>query len=259
MFKLFDRHRRSTQKRDHILSKGIGLFKHRLMGGRCLACLAIAQENIALCDRCEQSLAPNREACIRCAEPFTTPSPLDSQAICASCQTDPPAFSRTYAPYLYAYPLDRMIRRFKEEGQMIYGQLLSQLLAERLRDDFSIQGFQRPDQIIAVPIHITRRFSRGYNPAALLADSLAHELSCQFNPRLCIKTKATEKQQTLNREQRQHNLHNSFQLTQSVQGQRIAVVDDVMTTGATARVIAQLLRDNGAVEVYIWALARTPR
>ncbi|OPX54386.1 hypothetical protein BTE48_14490 [Oceanospirillum multiglobuliferum] len=228
------------------------------MGGRCLACLAIAQDNIALCSGCEQSLALNREPCVQCAEPFTAKPNFEHQAICASCQADQPAFSRTYAPYLYAYPLDRLISRFKDDGQMIYGQLLSQLLAERLRDNFSELEFQRPDQVMAVPIHITRRFSRGFNPAALLADALSHQLSCHFNPKLCVKTKVTEKQQVLNREQRQQNLHDSFQLTQSVEGQRIAVVDDVMTTGATARVIAQLLRDNGAAEVYIWALARTP-
>lgn len=283
-----------------LLKNGIGLFQHRLLSGRCLGCLAPAQQDLPLCADCQRSLALNHHACQQCAIPLphglslSLPSPAIASSIainpdstlntatesipfinpttinpatinsttaltCASCQQDQPPYIKTLSPYLYAYPLDRFVNRFKQDRQLIYGRLLAKLMADYLKQHYQHQPQTLPDQIIAVPSHKKRSFKRGFNPAALLADEVSKTLQLPFNPKLCKKVIATSPQHTLDRQTRLKNLSGSFALTSSVEQQTIAVVDDVMTTGATAGVIAQLLRDHGAQEVHIWTLARTPR
>lgn len=282
-----------------LLKNGIGLFQHRLLSGRCLGCLAPAQQDLPLCADCQRSLALNHHACQQCAIPlplglalsplspatdssivinpdailntttesipFINPTTINPATInsttaltCASCQQDQPPYIQTLSPYLYAYPLDRFVNRFKQDRQLIYGRLLARLMSNYLAQHYQHQPHALPDQIIAVPSHKKRSFKRGFNPAALLADEVAKTLKRPFNPKLCKKVVATSPQHTLDRQARLKNLSGSFALTGSVEQQTIAVVDDVMTTGATAGVIAQLLRDNGAQEVHIWTLARTP-
>ena len=284
-----------------LLKNGIGLFQHRLLSGRCLGCLAPAQQDLPLCEDCQKSLALNHHACQQCALPlplglplsppspaltssvmnhpdawhkgqafsentsFISPTTINTSTIkasatltCASCQQDQPPYIKTLSPYLYAYPLDRFVNRFKQDRQLIYGRLLARLMADYLAQHYQTQPHTLPDQIIAVPSHKKLSFNRGFNPAALLADEVSKTLKRPFNPKLCKKVVATSPQHTLDRQARLKNLSGSFALTGSVEQQTIAVVDDVMTTGATAGVIAQLLRDNGAQAVYIWTLARTP-
>jgi len=282
-----------------LFKNGMGLFRHRLLSGRCLGCLAPAQQDLPLCEDCQRSLALNHHSCQQCAIPLplgqslspsspagtppvvispdsvrnaalTSTSFIHSTTInpttinpttaltCASCQQDQPPYIKTLSPYLYAYPLDRFVNRFKQDRQLIYGRLLARLMADYLKQHYQHQPQMLPDQIIAVPSHKKRSFKRGFNPAALLADEVSKTLKLPFNPKLCKKVVATSPQHTLDRQTRLKNLSGSFALTGSVEQQNIAVVDDVMTTGATAGVIAQLLRDHGAQEVHIWTLARTP-
>lgn len=243
-----------------LMHKGLGVFKHRLLSGRCLGCLAPAQDELPLCIACEENLALNNHACRQCAAPITTAQHLVQPAflLCVPCQHDSPPFQKTVSPYLYSYPLDRFVNRFKQDQQLIYGRLLARLMARNLHLHYQDSDHSLPDQIIAVPSHKKRRFKRGFNPAALLADEVAKTLQRPFNPKLCQKITDTAEQHTLDRQARLKNLQGSFSLTEPVTDQHIAVVDDVMTTGATAGVIAELLRDNGAKEVHIWTLARTP-
>lgn len=244
-----------------ITQKGHKVFKQKLLSGRCLGCLAPVSGDLPLCDDCKEGLALNHHSCLQCAEPISLLSgqSLSQQWQCGHCQRDAPPFSHTVSPYLYSYPLDRFVSRFKQNRQMIYGRLLGRLMADHLHEHYADKPWQLPDQIVAVPTHRKRRFKRGFNPAALLADEVARKLKRPFNPELCQKITDTQEQHTLSRKERLNNLHGSFRITRRVQDQRIALVDDVMTTGATARVIASMLRDNGASEVCIWTLARTPQ
>ncbi len=117
-----------------------------------------------------------------------------------------------------------------------------------------------PDTIIAIPLHWRRYWQRGFNQSELLANSLSRQLKIPLVKAL-TRCRSTTMQQSLNAEQRQRNLHNAFAVTKPelIQGRRIALVDDVMTTGATATEVARTLLSAGAGEVHIWVLARTPR
>lgn len=254
---------------DQAIRSGGHLFRHRLLSNRCLACLAPAESDYPLCKACEDSLALNHIACRQCAEPLVIPPGelhrlTERQAfseegwLCPRCQKETPPFTRTVSPFLYSYPLDRFVHRFKQDKQMIYGRLLSRLMADRLSEHYGTSAEPLPDLISAVPTHRIRRFRRGFNPAALLADEVSGTLKRPFYPGLCQKIIDTPVQHTLSRKERFKNLENSFRITRPVTGKTVAIVDDVMTTGATARVIARLLRDNGARDVVIWTLARTP-
>ena len=118
------------------------------------------------------------------------------------------------------------------------------------------------DLLLPVPIHWRRLLGRGFNQATLLAMALQdRDPNLQPLPlpsRVLCRTRAAPAQSTLTAHQRAHNLRGAFALRASVKGQRIAVIDDVMTTGATAEAIARLLKSAGAADVQLWCLARTP-
>jgi ComF family protein len=113
--------------------------------------------------------------------------------------------------------------------------------------------------IAAVPLHWRRHWRRGFNQSELLAKLYARELNIRLFHGL-KRSRYTRNQQSLNAVQRKQNLRKAFQLSgeTSIADQRIALVDDIMTTGATAREVSQTLLNAGAAEVHVWVLARTP-
>lgn len=141
---------------------------------------------------------------------------------------------------------------------------LAQLLADEIRRRSRIV----PSVVIGVPMHPQRQRHRGYNQSLLLAHAIAKHLTLEFRGDLLRKTRATAHQRTLNATTRQLNLQNAFEVTEAlkgkrrtlsgVKGQHIALVDDVVTTGATSAEIAQCLLKAGATGVSLWALAKTP-
>lgn len=215
-----------------------------------------------LCQACYHSLTRNRTACRCCAEPLAVAEAQQGATdnlICGRCQRNPPAFNAAFAPFLYHYPLADLIQRFKQRDDLLLGRLLVSLLCEGA-SELALMPQVMPDLIVPVPTHWRRRLQRGVNPAAVLAEGLGCLLERPADLRCLRKVVHTPAQHQLNREQRLVNLQHSIRLQRpgAVNGRHIALVDDVMTTGSTAGVIAGLLRDNGALSVQVWALARTP-
>jgi len=114
---------------------------------------------------------------------------------------------------------------------------------------------------LAVPLAKDRLRERGFNQAELLAGWLAQALQLPLCRRALRRTRATPAQQELDAKTRQRNLHGAFALADGfvARGLHLALVDDVLTTGATAGEIAHLLRQNGAARVDVYCLARTPK
>lgn len=212
-----------------------------------------ARLNRDLCQGCEADLPWIDSQCKICGLPL--PETAD-QLHCGECLANHPPYTLSITPLLYQAPLNRFINRFKHHNGLIQGKLMAQLLAQEIRDDYLDKAL--PEVIIPVPLYWRRFLWRGYNQSHELAKYLSKELSLPCDHRLLKRQRYTPSQQGLSREQRLRNLKGAFQVAREIPYQRIALLDDVVTTGSTASEISRLLLKNGATEIHLWALARTP-
>lgn len=221
----------------------------------CLLCDGPAQQRHSLCAGCERELPWLRDRCAICAVPMTVPG-LD----CAACRRQAPAFTRVEAPWFYGYPVDTLINRFKHSAQWPLGRLLAERLAQALMQAYA-EGLARPQRLLPVPMARQRLRQRGFNQAQMLAQWLAPLLHIPCDDQLLLRPQATRSQQSLNAQARRHNLRDAFALADKalVRGLHVALIDDVMTTGATTQALAVLLRRAGAERVDVYCLARTPK
>lgn len=228
----------------------------RLLQTACLLCGCRPDSNshyFGLCRFCHCALPFIDAACHQCGIPL----PFDQPA-CGQCLQQPPAFDQTCCPVTYTGPLPALIHRFKTRHSNALRRLLAELLAAEIRHRQGI-GLPPADLVIPVPMHWRRNLQRGNNHSRLLASTLARQLQIPLNHRLLQRTQATPVQKQLDARQRRRNLRQAFLCSADVTGLRIAVVDDVMTTGSTLQAIAQTLKQAGAAEVQCWVVARTPK
>ncbi len=155
------------------------------------------------------------------------------------------------AAYAYDYPVDVLVKHLKYGRRLDLAKLLARGLAYRLR------GAPRPDACLAMPLSERRWRERGYNQASEIAAPLARWLSVpMIDP--VVRIRHTSAQASMGHAARQENVAGAFQCQMSLQGWHVAVVDDVMTTGATFREVARVLRSQGARKVSAWVVAYTP-
>jgi ComF family protein len=151
----------------------------------------------------------------------------------------------------YRFPADRLVARFKFSADLAAGSYLGSALARAA-------SAARPDLLVATPASTARLRERGFNPALLLAKRVGRTLGLEVDGRALAKVRHTPPQSGLDRDSRRRNLRGAFELRRSVEGMRVAVVDDVMTTGSTLAELADVLRKAGARRVSGWVVARTP-
>lgn len=219
----------------------------RPSAGLCPLCLAPARPD-KLCSPCESDLPALGSACAFCGVPLPV-----SGVACGACQKQRPAFDRVQAAFVYRFPVNPMISRFKYQGELVLAWPLIELLAQKLRHD----DHPRPDILLPCPIHPRRYRKRGFNQAAVIASRLGAELGIPVDYQLCARPGETPPQAGLGRAARLQNLEGAFMVNGPVPP-RVAIVDDVVTTGATAQQLAKVLKAAGAQDVSVWALARTP-
>ena len=221
----------------------------------CLLCDEPCDSLLALCSDCEGELPWLGSHCLNCALPLPCPG-----LTCGACLKRPPSFTRVEAAWRYSFPVDSLITRFKHQARWPLGRLLGELLSHHLQHAFS-EGLSKPDLLVAVPLSRQRLRQRGFNQAALLANWLSHSLQLPLAEHLLMRSHDTPAQQLLSAAERKRNLRNAFALRDpaTVQGRHLALVDDVLTTGATAEAIARLLRKAGAARVDVYCMARTPK
>jgi ComF family protein len=147
--------------------------------------------------------------------------------------------------------VDKLVQRFKFEGDLATGRLLALLLA-----DYLAAGTEKPDCIVPVPLHSSRVKERGFNQAVELARPIAKRLKIKVRLDLCARVRATEVQSKLDAAERRKNLKDAFEVKDSVQGMHLALLDDVVTTGTTAETLAQAFKDAGAARVTLWSVCR---
>ncbi|MEM9254250.1 MAG: ComF family protein [Pseudomonadota bacterium] len=161
---------------------------------------------------------------------------------------------RTIAPWLYGEYMAFLIQRWKYAGQTRLTPLLAQLWLQRATT-------AHVDLLVPVPMHWSRRWRRGYNQAELLCRALHRthpQLADRVASRLVRRNRPTAAQSGMDARSRNLNVRNAFTLQDRCDKLRVAIVDDVYTTGATARALSRALREAGAVHVEVWCVARTP-
>jgi ComF family protein len=181
--------------------------------------------------------------------------------ICGQCHTQPPAFKHVIAPWTFSFPVDTLISRFKHQARWPLGHMLGRLFGVYLQHRFDTTELTRPDCLLPVPMAPRRLRERGYNQALMLARWLSTDLDIPCDPHLLLRPFETVAQQDLDGKTRKRNLLRAFTLAPGaqVQGRHLALVDDVLTTGATAHSLARLLMGAGARRVDVYCLARTPK
>lgn len=218
-----------------------------LWPSRCLCCEDPGLDGMDLCGTCEACLPVNRTACRACAVPLPEPG------LCGACLRAPSALTEAHAAFVYAAPLDRLLPRLKFGGDLAAGRLISQLMAMHLR------GVPRPQAIVPLPLHRARLRRRGFDQALELARPIGRALDLPVLDGALVRQRATLEQSTLSAIGRRRNVRGAFAVRPKLPlPAHVALVDDVMTTGATLRSAAAALRKAGVQRVDAWVAARVP-
>ncbi len=229
-----------------------GLFPHY-----CALCGLRSHRQVPLCPECESEMPVNHHCCVRCAIPLPPAGALCNTArLCGSCLQNPPPFHRAIAPWLYDEYLAHLIHQWKFHRERRMTTLLAALWRQRVELQPTV------DLLVPVPLHWRRRWQRGFNQSELLCRQLlatCPELkSSKLAHRLVRRQRPTAAQAGMNARQRAGNLNGAFTVRGPCDNLRIAIVDDVLTTGATAAAVADVLSTAGASYIEVWCLARTP-
>ncbi|WP_199720520.1 ComF family protein [Stagnimonas aquatica] len=173
---------------------------------------------------------------------------------CPACQRKPRAFDAAFAAFRYAAPGRQALQGLKYSARFHEARWLADSLASALRQRQS----PLPQRLIPVPLHRGRLLRRGYNQAQELARHLGKALDIPVAPSLARRLRATPDQIGLSAAQRRLNLRGAFAVSAGIEGLHVALLDDVMTTGATLEELARACKAAGATRVEAWALARQP-
>lgn len=238
------------------LAQSLGLLERR-----CAHCLAPfqARHGEAFCPACLPLLAPHDgAACPRCGLPVPFSDSLSAPSVpCGRCQTNPPPWETFLAYGLYAGTLRDCLLRLKYSGELWLAGPLGGLLAQRVRE--ASPPLPVPDMVLAVPQHPSHLRERGYNQAHELAAALCRELGLPLTRRALRRVRRVLPQAGLDAARRHANVVDSFAgHAGRISGRRCWLVDDVMTTGSTARAACGALLAAGAAAVDLLVLARTP-
>src|SRR5262245_21529628 len=196
-----------------------------------------------VCGACEEGLPSLPEHCARCALP--TPG----GSLCGSCLVNPPHFDGTIAIWLYEFPCDRLVQALKYRARLGLAPFFARRLAER--------PLPPVDLVIPMPLHPERLAQRGFNQALEVARALARRTGLALEPRGAERVQNTVPQTELPYGERAKNIRGAFASRCDFSGKTVAVVDDVMTTGATLNELARILKRAGATEVHNLVMARS--
>lgn len=216
---------------------------------RCALCNAPAFD-AGLCSACIDALPWNAPACPRCALPLA-----ETAADCRQCRSLGAVADGVLCPLRFAPPVHDWVHALKYQAELSAGRRLGRLLALAV----SNEGAPLPELVIPVPLHARRLRGRGYNQATEIAYWLARALQLPLAREAATRERETADQTHLDAAARRRNLRDAFRAdAKLVRGRHVAVVDDVMTTGASARALVTALRAAGAARVSVWCPARTP-
>ncbi|MBS1143543.1 MAG: ComF family protein [Proteobacteria bacterium] len=217
-----------------------------VLPGSCLLCAADSPGSL-LCPGCTDDLPRLPEAlCPICAIPTT------HGERCGTCLSKPPAFDRTVALYAYDFPADRIVHALKYGHQLPVADWAGRQLADKLAGT-------RLDHVIPLPLHPERLRERGFNQSAEIGKAFQFWAKIPVDRESLLRTRATPPQAAMPHKERHQNVRGAFECRKDFSGQHLLLIDDVMTTGATARECARVLKLHGAASVTVAVIARALR
>ncbi len=200
-----------------------------------------------LCSGCEQDMPVLLSACPRCGIGLPTDS---HHPQCGACLTEPPNYQRLLCPYAYQYPVSHLITALKYQHRLSLIPLLAGALTRHIGNaPLTIEA------LLPVPLHISRIRERGFNQSLEIARYLAKHFSLPILHNV-ERHKATATQTSLPAQERASNVRGAFRLRGPIQERRVAIIDDVVTTGSTVNELAGLLKAAGVEEIEVWCIAR---
>jgi ComF family protein len=227
--------------------RGLATLCRRALPQSCAFCAAPCGSAL-VCAACSNALPRIDFACPRCALPAW------NGAVCGACLRNPPPFAAAYAAFEYAFPFDRLLHAFKYGGRLALADFLADALCAAVAGRPPNQPM--PDAVVALPLAPSRQRARGFDQATEIARRVAHRTGIPMATGL-RRARDTPAQAALPWKARARNVRGAFVADSSLSGMRIAIVDDVMTTGATLASAAAAALQAGASAVEAWAVART--
>lgn len=230
------------------LQSGLSAVLESFLPATCVLCSCACDAN--LCTDCAALLERNSTACRRCGQPLAISMPL-----CGKCLRRPPAFDYCYSHWIYRNPTDQLVQRAKFGASLASARVLARGLATALDAELCARPEPAPDVLLPIPLHRSRLRQRGYNQALEIATELAHHLRLPLRIDALKRLRATNPQPGLDLPARRRNVRGAFAAI-GVLPARVALVDDVMTSGATVAEAARVLKRQGVQWVEVWTVAR---
>lgn len=212
---------------------------------RCTLC-GTTTPGALLCEPCAAELPWNTPCCPGCALPTA------SGALCPACAQAAEPYDAAFSALRFEGPVQRAVHGLKYSARFLNAALLASLMAQPLKQRLG----PLPQLLLPMPLARGRQFKRGYNQAQQLAAELGKALAIPVNTIAAKRLRTTEDQIGKSRRERQANVKGAFTLSADVTGQHIALVDDVMTTGATLAELSRAARAAGAARIEVWTAAR---
>lgn len=227
-------------------------FIDMLVGNRCLVCHQPNSFRQRICLPCQHAMRHHSAVCSQCQVPL--PDTVQTH-LCAACLTSVVRYNQLFSIGPYETELARLITAFKYRGNRAYGRGLCDVWLAVNTPHITV----RPDLLISVPLSLTRRMKRGFNQSAYLATTLSKRLAIPHSATTFTRQGTSPQMVTLNKAQRQKAVRKQYQLSTIPTVNHVAIVDDVVTTGATVDALCQqLIHQIPDITIDIWCLARTP-
>ncbi len=210
----------------------------------CFLCSAKADGTTCLCQDCLGGLPPAPSpSCLQCGASATNQT-------CGQCLKHKPFYDETHARFSYAYPVDTIIQHYKYHHALYLHHTLAGLLQEKVMD-------ATVDIIIPMPLHPSRLKERGFNQSLEIAKVIAKQHNITLDSTSCTRIKDTPPQSSLAPKERIKNMKDAFDCQATFTDMHIALIDDVMTTGASLNALAKTLKEAGASKISCYVIART--
>ena len=252
---------------------GIVQLVRWLAPASCLLCRRQHNKARAICADCEAAFSRNQHACQRCALPLQplhsrvidgfAPARIAAPRLCLTCIKHPPPFFGAHAPYLMRTGMRDLIHLWKFQNRPQLTGLLAELLLRGL-PTASAESLPKPwaaahTVLVPIPTQWRRQVRRGFDHTWLLANAIQSRWVRPAVVRSWLKNRHYRPaQHRLNKKSRLADARDRFIAHPAIAGRNVALIDDVMTTGATARAAARACTEAGARSVAVWCLARTP-